>query len=185
MIQNIAGVPAHPLFVHLAVISAPVAACFAIGWAIKPRLRAKIGTTTLILSAIAALSLVVTASAGEALLPSEGLSEENLGRMAQHAFLGDVAKFLAIALFLAVLAFWWLTRSLVRGRRALRDTSGSLSTGNTVAGPNDSAAHTHGGTPASGLLLTLSRVLCVLLGLATIVFVVLAGHEGAVQTWLE
>lgn len=184
MIQNIAGVPAHPLFAHLAVISAPVASCFAIVWAIKLRLRAKIGTTTLVLSAIAAASLVVTASAGEALLPSEGLSEENLGRMAEHAFLGDVAKFLAIALFLAVLAFWSLTRSLVRGRRALRVTTGAVGTQGDDVHVSAPAARTHDGA-ISGLLLTLSRVLCVLLGIATILFVVLAGHEGAVQTWLE
>lgn len=110
MISTIAGVPAHPLFVHLAVISAPVAVIVAIVLAFAPRLWPRLGTAAVGLSALAAAALLITASAGEALLPSEGLSEEHLGRMAEHAFLGDVSKILALTLFLAIAAQWWLER---------------------------------------------------------------------------
>lgn len=101
------GLPAHPLVVHLASTAVPVAALVSIVWAIRPLLLTRSWRiTALATAALAAISMAVTKSTGESMLPAMGLSEANPGIVARHAELADVATVASFVLLLVTAAFF-------------------------------------------------------------------------------
>lgn len=81
----------------------------------------------------------------------QGLSEEDPGRLANHAEYANYLMASVIVLFVAVVGFF------------LVDRFASLPT----------------------WLVNVQRVIAVLVAVAVVVTVVMAGHEGAVQVWKE
>lgn len=61
---SIAGLPAHPLLVHLSVVAAPVGAVLLLLWATVPRWRARLGTVTVGVSAVAFAASLLAKSTG-------------------------------------------------------------------------------------------------------------------------
>ncbi|WP_295643323.1 DUF2231 domain-containing protein [uncultured Corynebacterium sp.] len=111
MLETIAGIPAHPLFVHAAVAFLPAAAILAIITAFsRPTGIRKLRTATAVTAIIAALSTVFARSSGEAMLPMLGLSEEHPGEVSQHATYSTFALIAALALAGLAVVFWWVTR---------------------------------------------------------------------------
>lgn len=112
MFESIAGIPAHPLFVHAAVAFLPAAAILAIITAVSRNngIR-KLRTATAATAIIAAISTVIARSSGEAMLPLLGLSEEHPGEVSQHAQYSTFTLVAALALAGLTLILWWVTRS--------------------------------------------------------------------------
>ncbi|WJY63874.1 hypothetical protein CATRI_09010 [Corynebacterium atrinae] len=104
--MSVAGIPAHPLIVHLTVVAVPVAALLLLVWAVAPRLRGRLATLTVVVAAVGAAATLGAKFTGEALLEAQGFSEHNPGPVADHAGWAD---FLTVAVFvmLAVAAGYW------------------------------------------------------------------------------
>ncbi|RAV33835.1 DUF2231 domain-containing protein [Corynebacterium heidelbergense] len=102
MFDFIFGVPAHPLYVHLAVVALPVAAALAAAVAVSNRLRRRLGAPAVALSAVALVGTQLAKSSGEALLRLAGASEHHPGKAATHAMLGEYSVYSALALFIAL-----------------------------------------------------------------------------------
>lgn len=83
MFTTIAGIPAHPMFVHLAVAFAPVAALLIIWWALRSTSRG-FQILTAVSGVIGFIATIVSRSSGEELLAMQGLSESSPGPLADH-----------------------------------------------------------------------------------------------------
>ncbi len=99
-IDQLFGLPAHPLLVHLSVVMVPVAALVAVVFAFRPAWLDRFGWGLVALSGIGALGAILAAGSGEAL-------EETVKRTAaldEHTEMGEVAQTVAIVFFFVVLA---------------------------------------------------------------------------------
>ena len=156
MLETIAGIPAHPLFVHAAVAFLPAAAILAVITALSnARWIAKLRNATTITALIAAVSTVIARSSGEAMLPQLGLSEEHPGEVSQHAQYSTFALVAALALAGLAVVLWWVTRAA------------------------DFSARQGAG---SGMVVLL-RVGLIVAAVAVLVTVILTGHAGAELVW--
>lgn len=164
-LREIAGLPAHPLFVHLPVVIVPLAGVIAIIFAFKPGWLDRFGWGLVGVSGLGALGAVLAASSGEAL---EGTMRDDGERISsalqEHAELGEVARNVSVLFFLVVLGIVAL-RYLVEKRR------------NTAHSVLKFAASRAGG-------LVMAGVLVVSAGAAT-ALIANAGHDGAKQVWNE
>ena len=105
--DTIAGLPVHPLVVHVAVVILPLAALGLIVLVLVPRWRATFGWLTLAGLAVGTAGAIVAKQSGEALAARVGLPQ-------RHAELGDILPLVAALLF--VLAIAWFVAD--RRRRA-------------------------------------------------------------------
>lgn len=154
VLETIAGLPAHPLLVHLSVVADPLGAILLLLWASVPRWRQRLATVTVAVVAVAFAASVLAKSTGEALLPAMGLSEHAAGQVTTHAQYADLLV-VAVGLALgAAVCLYAAQRWLTVERFARRDT-----------------------------LLLLLRILAVLTAVATLVMVALTGHAGAQLVW--
>lgn len=110
MNMSVAGIPAHPLIVHLTVVAVPVAALLLLVWAIAPRLRGRLATLTVIVAAVGAAATFAAKFTGEALLMAQGYSENNPGPVADHAGWADYLTVAVIAMLVIAAAFWVVSR---------------------------------------------------------------------------
>ena len=110
MINEVNGLPAHVLLVHVVVVLIPLAALLTVLAAVWPAARRRLGIITP-LAALAALVIVpITTNAGEwleARLPSSPLISEHIG-------LGVQMIWFAIGLFVASLLAWGVPTLIVR-----------------------------------------------------------------------
>ena len=98
-LNNLFGLPAHPLLVHLPVVMVPMAALGAIILAIFPKYFARFGWWVTGISFIGAIGAILAAGSGETL-------EERVDRsstMRDHAEMGETARLLAVVLFVVLL----------------------------------------------------------------------------------
>ncbi|WP_243635576.1 DUF2231 domain-containing protein [Kocuria tytonicola] len=154
VLTTIAGLPAHPLLVHLSVVAVPLGAVLLLLWALVPRWRAQLRAVTVGVTAVAFLASVVAKSTGEALLPAMGLSEHSPGEVGPHAQYADLLV-VAVGLCLgAGVCLYAAERWLTPQRFARRDT-----------------------------LVLVLRVLAVLVALFALVMTALTGHAGAQLVW--
>lgn len=97
-LNNLFGLPAHPLLVHLPVVMIPMAAAGAIILAIFPKYFARFGWWVTGMSFIGAIGAILAAGSGEAL-------EEKVDRSStlhDHAELGESARLFAVLLFVVL-----------------------------------------------------------------------------------
>ena len=98
-LNNLFGLPAHPLLVHLPVVMVPMAALGAIILAIFPKYFARFGWWVTGISFIGAIGAILAAGSGETL-------EERVDRsstLRDHAEMGETARLLAVVLFVVLL----------------------------------------------------------------------------------
>lgn len=152
------GLPAHPLLVHFAVASVPVAALVSILTALWPAARRRLGIITPILAGVALVCTAVAQESGEWLqeqLPASPLIE-------RHADLGATLTPIMVGLFLITAADWtWRRYWAPGGRRA------------------DARA----GRGWRAFVPPVLAVLTVAAAVAATVMVVLIGDAGAVAVW--
>jgi len=68
--STVFGIPAHPLFVHAAVVFVPLLALFAVLYAVVPRWRPKIRWAVVALAIIAPISALVAKLSGDEFITS-------------------------------------------------------------------------------------------------------------------
>lgn len=117
--DTIAGLPLHPLIVHVVVVAVPVAALVAIAISLWPAVRTRLGWFPPVLALIALIAVPIATSAGEALFDRL----HHPASAVRHAELGD-SLILAVGPLFAVVALQWvLDRDSVQRRLALGATS--------------------------------------------------------------
>lgn len=153
-VNTIFGLPAHPMFVHLAVVLVPLTALVAIVVVVWPKARGYLGVFPPVLALAALIVVPLTTSAGEALehsLPSNDDIE-------RHADLGDKLILFVGPLFALVVIWWALFSPLILRR---------LTIPVRVRRP----------------LVPIVGVVTVALAVATLVMVILVGHSGSYAVW--
>ncbi|MEY2461104.1 MAG: hypothetical protein QOG30_2934 [Acidimicrobiaceae bacterium] len=105
-ITKFAGLPAHPLFVHIPVVLLPLVAIGAIGMALSARIRDRLGWVVLVLSIIAGLSTQLAIGSGKALVDSVTKSSA----LDQHVAIAESIRPLALLLFVVALGVMLLDR---------------------------------------------------------------------------
>jgi hypothetical protein len=118
---QIAGLPMHPLIVHLVTVAFPTASLLILVGAFWPALRRRLGVITPLIALVSLVAVPLATSSGESL-------EERVGRsplLETHTQLGDTLLPWAIAVFVVAVAQWawqhWvLTPEAHRPRPTLR-----------------------------------------------------------------
>ena len=164
MIEELWGLPAHPLLVHFPIVLIPILAVGAVAMAARPLWRQRFNWQLSGACAIAAVSAFVAAQSGE---PFEEALQPGLGSVAdRHAELGDqsvlfAVLFLAGAALLTAMDRWYLTRR-------------SLSVGREVDAVSVWVSRVTAGI----------AIVTAIIGVVAAVWVIRAGHEGARISWL-
>lgn len=117
MFDTIAGIPAHPLFVHLSVVAIPVAAICFIIWVARPAWRT-LGTTTTALSIVSVGSAFLSRMSGDALLAAQGISEENPGELGPHLFYANLLTGSVIVMAVLAVGLWFFSRRATDGQKS-------------------------------------------------------------------
>lgn len=156
-IEKIAGLPAHPLFVHVPIVLLPLVAAGAVAMAFSARVRERLGWTILGLAVVAGISTQLAISSGEALQDQVDSSSA----LRHHVAIAESIRPLALLLFLAALAVMLIDRR-DKGAWPFRSKSG--------------AATVRGVTAAVG-------VVVVVMALLTCARLYDIGDSGAKATW--
>ncbi|GIE50234.1 DUF2231 domain-containing protein [Actinoplanes nipponensis] len=120
MFDQINGLPVHALVIHAAVVFVPLLALAAIGYALVPRWRAKIGWAAVLLSVGAPLTAWVATESGEELrerLVASGLKGAPLEAIDDHMGFGTLTLYYSLGLGVVTLVMVFLT--LRRSERPL------------------------------------------------------------------
>lgn len=161
-VNTIAGLPAHPLLVHAAVVLLPLAAIVVVAYALWPAARARIGMASPILAVVAAGAAKLAEGAGEALEHTVAkLPDTDRAALHAHAELGEQTVLAAAILAVVAIALYLVHGTHAAGLRArLR-----LLDARWVA--------------------IVGAVLAVIAAVATVYLAVDAGHTGATMVWSD
>jgi uncharacterized membrane protein YgcG len=168
------GIPAHPLIVHAPVVLLPLAVVGVVAMLLRPTWYLHFRWPVLAITAVGTLGAIFAASSGEELEELVEDSKSGAAREAieEHAEAGEMARTLAIVFLVAVVAFvvipWFLER---RARATAAAGSTDVATAPRSAGPT-----------------WLKPVLMVVVALAAVgslVTIIDAGHSGAGSVWDE
>src|SRR4051812_47035764 len=107
--EEIAGLPAHPLLVHAAVVFVPLLALGGIAYALAPPLRYRLRWPVALLALAAAGAVVAARLSGDEfrnrLQAKKLISAEYVTKIAAHKEFGDATMWAALGLALATLVF--------------------------------------------------------------------------------
>ncbi|MEV0273013.1 DUF2231 domain-containing protein [Hamadaea sp. NPDC050747] len=119
MFSDILGIPAHPLYVHAAVVFVPLLALFAVVYAVVPRWRAKTGWLTAGLAVLAPLAALVAKLSGDDLLAARYAAGPP-ANVLQHRSYGTTTFWLALALGVVTGVLLWAIGGRLPGPAWLR-----------------------------------------------------------------
>lgn len=106
--DEINGLPAHPLLVHATVVLLPLAALALVVHVLWPAARRRLGMVTPILALVALLLVPVTTSAGEALAGRLDPSGESAPIRRHEELAEQILPWAIVLALLAVIAWaWW------------------------------------------------------------------------------
>lgn len=163
-LEELFGLPAHPLMVHMPVVLIPLAGLIAIVFAFKPAWLDRFGWGLVVLAGLGAFGGILAAGSGEGLEELQESAGQSANAAAEDHFeLGELARTLGIVFFLvvlAVVALRWYARK--RG-----STDGIWSKLNS-----------------KGAAVVMSIALVLSAGAATY-SISAAGHQGAKLVWEE
>lgn len=192
--DTVAGLPAHPLLVHAAVVLFPLGLLTTIAVVLVPRLRRHYGWPAIVLLAVGGLFVLVSKESGEQLA-------RHVGTPAAHAGYADVLMAVAGVTCVTGLLWWLLElRHVAAARRYEQAQRAELLTRAQARSLSRSAARSRGraaGRGGSGataaadgtaplarpLLHHLLGALLAALAAASLVLVVAVGHTGAQSAW--
>lgn len=117
----LAGLPAHPLLVHAAVVLIPMVALAVAASPFFAGYRAKFAKTLVIASALAVVLGFVVANTGEAL--ESALGDEGNALLEKHAELGDTINIFTVATLVAATLVWWLQSKAASGTAVAKGLS--------------------------------------------------------------
>jgi uncharacterized membrane protein len=166
-INNLFGLPAHPLLVHAPIVLVPLCFVAAIFMAAKPEWRRRFGIPTAVLAVISAISVQLAIGSGEEL--EQRVRESNL--IEKHSQFAELARpfVFLFAVALVGIVVW----DYVDQRRSA-DASAAGTEVDAVAATSPSK---------SSKLISIAMVVTVLLGAAATYEIVQTGHSGAKATW--
>ena len=160
--ENLFGLPAHPLLVHVPVVLVPLAAIGVIAMAIRPVWLRVFGPIVAALAGIGFFGAVLAAGSGEELEEKRSAAGETISKtLEEHGELGETAQWISGLFFLAVLLWvlfaWWRRR----------------------AGEEKAVAKVR----KPKLVAVVLMVASVLAGAGAAVSIAAAGHNGAKAVW--
>ena len=174
LFSSIAGLPLHPLVVHLAVVVLPASAIALIVIIAVPRWRRPYGWLAVAAALLGTVGTYVAKQSGEALADQVGLP-------ADHAEWGD-RLFVAAAVFAVVTVVWFALDLLAR--RAHPSDAGSAADGGSGPEPRSRAATaTATATRTSFTLIRVAGAGVVVLSFVVLALTVVVGHSGATAVW--
>lgn len=164
-LEELFGLPAHPLFVHIPVVIIPMAGVVAVVFAFRPPWLDRFGWGLVAFAGFGMVGAMLASSSGEGL---EDMMEDNRGTISSslrdHAELGETARNVSVLFFLVILGAVVLRRVIVKRTDSL---NGILK-----------FAASRAGAIVIACLLVFSSA-------AATATVVAAGHSGAKQVWHE
>jgi uncharacterized membrane protein len=163
------GLPAHPLVVHGAVVLVPLAAIGVVLIAFWPAARAKLGLAVVAIALAGTVMAFLAAESGEAL--EDSVRETEL--VEEHAELGDSGLASAAAVLVGALGVVGL--GMYERRRASSDPA-EPATETSSSGPSNRSRQ------MAGLSIGVGVVAVVLASLGTFQIAKI-GHSGAKATW--
>lgn len=158
MLTEIAGIPAHPLLIHGAVVLLPIAALALVLAAWWPAARAKLGPATPVLALIAAVACYLATESGEQLKnrpTMAGMREQIEG----HETQGNATFYWSLGLLVLAVLVWAGSSPAVTSRF-----------------PGATVLSSRAGSVVLGVLSTLAVIACIW-------GVIAAGHSGATMVW--
>jgi hypothetical protein len=115
--EKLLGVPAHPLFVHAAVVFVPLLVAAALAYALVPRLRGRVGWIAVLLGVAAPFAAWFATLSGNrlrAILIAKNYPAEILDQVSKHQQFGDRTLWFALALAVVSVVQVLLTRGGAR-----------------------------------------------------------------------
>jgi hypothetical protein len=161
------GLPAHPLVVHAAVVLVPLAAIGVLVIAFWPAARARLGVAVVVIAALGTVFAYLAAESG-------GYLEERVEETEQveeHAKLGDSGLASAVAVLLGAVAVTGF--GVYERRRSARSGLADAAADETAHGPDRTLVYLRTGVGV---------VAVVLVSLGTLQ-IARIGHSGAKATW--
>ena len=102
---SVAGLPLHPLVIHISIVLIPLVAIGALVMSYLPSFSRRYGKLILIIAIVAQASLFFAKVTGEAF---EEILDKEMGR---HAELGEIAPFITLPMVALIYLRWRLDRS--------------------------------------------------------------------------
>jgi hypothetical protein len=156
--EEFAGIPAHPLLVHAAVVFVPLLAVLAIAYAFVPIVRPHTRWVLALLALGTPVTTLLAKLSGDAfyarLDANDRISDEYYPKLDNHQDLGNTTLVASIVLALLALALVYLVK------------------------PTSSAA-----AGAGGILTIVVKVLLVAAAAVSVYYVVMTGDTGAKAVW--
>jgi uncharacterized membrane protein len=154
--NQIFGLPAHPLMVHIPIVLIPLLAVMAIGYVARPAWRPGLSAPLAILATITAVGTLLAANTGESL--RDHVNRTELVRA--HIQQGDQLKAIGVLFGMAVFGLVVVENAERRRWQWLK-------------------------LPALRQLVMLAAVVTLLMSAVAVVWDVRAGHSGAKAVWSE
>ena len=168
--STFAGLPLHPLIVHVVVVLLPLATIGAVLLALRPAWRRPLGVPTLLVALVGVAAVPLTSSSGWKLRSAlGGGSPLVLEHAARAAFLLPVA-----VAFLLLLAGGLLAERTARSHDETARTGRSHDTGPATATAT---------TPVRARVATVLHALAAVAGVVVTALVIWIGHSGATSVW--
>jgi hypothetical protein len=102
---SVAGLPLHPLVIHISIVLIPLVAIGALIMSYLPSFSRRYGKMILVIAIVGQISLFLAKFTGEAL---EEILDKEMGR---HAELGEIAPFITLPMVALIYLRWRLDRS--------------------------------------------------------------------------
>lgn len=128
----LAGLPAHPLVVHAAVVLLPIVALAVAAAPFFADYRAKFAKVLVIASALAVILGLIASNSGEGL--EHALGEEGNALLEKHAELGDTISIFTVSTLLAAALIWWMQSKANAGTAVSKSLSTGIAALAVVAG---------------------------------------------------
>jgi len=177
VLTTIAGIPAHPLLIHAAVVFIPLLILGAIVYSAWPPFRDKITWAVVALAIIAPLSALFAKLSGEnlknELIAKKLTSPQLLVKIDQHNGYGDNTFWWTLALGILTLVLVVLTR---RSAATAADPS-------ETAGPSETAAASGTAARSGTGLRVAGTVVTLVVGIVVGYYVYRTGDTGAHMVW--
>jgi len=158
-IDEVFGLPAHPLFVHIPIVLIPLAALSMLIMAVVPRTRPRLGWPTVAVAGAAVFFAWMAKGSGAKL----ALRVDPDPKLTHHIALGNTMYLIALVFFVLVTAF------------VVVDSRARARAGADGSDQPRRAAH--------GPALVVLAVLAVVSGAAATARIVQVGHAGSRVTW--
>jgi predicted lysophospholipase L1 biosynthesis ABC-type transport system permease subunit len=121
VLDEVLGIPAHPLLIHATVVFVPLLVLGAIVYPLWPDVRSRIGWAVIALAVIAPFTVLLAKVSGDTfkrrLIRRHLVSPQTLAKVTQHQAYGTTTLWWSIGLGVLALAMLWLVWNASRSGR--------------------------------------------------------------------